>query len=273
MSESEGRKAPFPRRKRGDAGTRIFLAVFLAGYVFFLSSNLWMPVSGNAERLTPIGQTSEYEGRRVTLISWTYGTSQEEMEVEIEVVNRRFDGIDTYAFSAVEQKGSVLDVRTVVSDPDYVVLRITGLPERWSEVSLRMQLPEAGDEPPLRLYTNTVDVEKTESLPELDRTGYLIRRTDKQAALYADEIEQLKAAIETEKAYQASCKEEIDRLKAQRKYQTEEEIEETEELIREAEYALATSETTVEQNEHEIEELQQKIENCKIKKESLSKEG
>ena len=101
---SEVRKAPFPRRKRGDAGTRIFLAVFLAGYVFFLSSNLWMPVSGNAERLTPIGQTSEYEGRRVTLISWTYGTSQEEMEVEIDVVNRRFDGIDTYAFSAVEQK-------------------------------------------------------------------------------------------------------------------------------------------------------------------------
>ncbi|QNM08300.1 coiled-coil domain-containing protein [Wansuia hejianensis] len=251
-------------------GIVVFLVLFLCGYGFFFSSNLWMPVSGNANKLTKFNQPMEFNNRTVTLLRWDYSETEHKMEVELEVENPTFDGINTYEYCAIDASNSKLNVVPILQDPDYVVLQLENVPKRWSEVSLRMGLPEESEDATntviLRMYTNVRDVQRVNSLEPKSRNDYLIQRMDLQIAYYEEEIQALEQTIHEQEEYQKNAQEEIKRLTDNKKFQTEEEIEETDRLIQTAEQKQEASEELVQQNKDEIKEYQKKIEKTNEKK-------
>lgn len=256
-------------RRSKSKGLAVLLAVFLGGYAFFFSSNLWMPPSGNATKQTPLNQKTEWEGRTVTLLRWEYAKEEHKMEVELEIANTSFDGIDTYTYHALDSSNRRLTVTPVLEDPDYVVLQLTNLSSRWSEVSLRMELPkeeQTEEASTLRMYTNVADVQRVESLPSLTRNGYLVKRVEGQIAAYEEEICRLTEESKNQKDYQENCEEEILRLTEGKKYQTEEEIEETDRLIQTARQKVKVSEENCKQIEKSITECREKIEKANEKK-------
>lgn len=264
-------------RRSKSKGLVVLLAVFLGGYAFFFSSNLWMPPSGNATKQSPLNREMEWEGRMVTLLRWEYAKDEHKMEVELAIENMSFDGITAYTYYALDSSNRKLKVTPVLEDSDYVVLQLTGISSRWSEVSLRIELPEnAGgteEASTLRLYTNVVDVQTVEKLPVLTRKGYLMKRLEEQVAHYEEEIKVLWQEIQSQGEYQENCEEEIQRLTGNKKYQTEEEIAETDRLIQTARQKTEASKESVHQLEKSIAELQEKIEKTNEKKAVLQAEG
>lgn len=213
----------------------------------------------------------------VTLLRWEYAKDEHKMEVELAIENMSFDGITAYTYYALDSSNRKLKVTPVLEDSDYVVLQLTGISSRWSEVSLRIELPEnAGgteEASTLRLYTNVVDVQTVEKLPVLTRKGYLMKRLEEQVAHYEEEIKVLWQEIQNQGEYQENCEEEIQRLTGNKKYQTEEEIAETDRLIQTARQKTEASKESVHQLEKSIAELQEKIEKANEKKAVLQAEG
>ena len=146
--------------KRNKDAIRFFIIIFffVGGYVFFFSSTYWMPTSADASYLTKIGVTNSWEDREVTINRWQYSETQQLMEIDLDVANKSYDGINKYKFSAMDLKGNKLKCDVMIEEDDWIILRISGIPKRWSDVSLRMEMPDGtGDR--LKLYTNVVDVE------------------------------------------------------------------------------------------------------------------
>ena len=257
-------------RRSKSKGLVVLLAVLLGGYACFFSSNLWMPPAGNATKQSALNQEMEWEGRTVTMLRWEYAKEEQKMEVELEIRNTSFDGTDAYSYQAVDAGGRKLTVTPVLEDSDYVVLQLTGISPRWSEVSLRMELPESAggteEASTLRLYTNVVDVQAVEKLPVLTRNGYLMKRLEEQTAHYEEEIQALEQTIHEQEEYQENCEEEVQRLTGNKKYETEEEAAETDRLIQTARQKTEASKETVHQLEKSIAELQEKIEKANEKK-------
>lgn len=256
-------------------GLAVFLIVFIGGYLFFFTSNLWMPSSGNAKRLTALYQQMEFSQRTVVINRWDYAEGEAVMEVELEITNPTFDGNDSYEFSAVDSVHGRIEVAVALAEPDFIVLRMV-VPKRWSEISLRMRLPQnvasGGGDETLRMYTNVKDVHRVESLPVKTRTGYYIQRIDSQIAGYEDAIELLLEDINQQEVYQENIKNETDRLLSNKKYQTDEETEKTDQLIRSAQQKLEESRNKVTEDETEILEYREKITKAREKQEMYQEE-
>ena len=75
----------------------LVLVVILAGYAVFFTSHQWMPKSANGSLLTPLNEPVTYEGREFTIRRWDYCESEQTMEIELDIANSTFDGLDSYS--------------------------------------------------------------------------------------------------------------------------------------------------------------------------------
>ena len=163
--------------KKNKESIRFFIIIFffVGGYAFFFSSMYWMPASVDASYLTKVGIENTWNNRHITITRWDYSEEQGVMEVELSVENKSYDGKNTYDFSAVDLRGRKLTIDTQVTDTDWIVLQIKDIPNKWSDISLRMEV--AGeDKERLKLYTNINDVNKVKRIKSLNRIGYLQKR-------------------------------------------------------------------------------------------------
>lgn len=261
-------------RKNRSLGILIFLIVFFGGYAFFFTSKLWVDQRGSAKTLTKIGTSFSLNKRDVTLLKWDYSEEQLMMEICLEIKNVAFDGYDTYKYEVVDSNGNEADIEKVVETPDFVVLDISNLKEKWTEVSLRMSLPDEADESGvIRMYTNINDVEKTDHIEAKSKDEYEMERLEIQIEAYKAQIKEDKNGIEEENTYQTTISDEIERLTEQMKHQTNDEIKETQELIESAQTKLSESKERVKRYESDITENEEKIQNASEMKESYKSDG
>lgn len=257
------------RNSKKNLGTLFIVIVIIVGFITFFTSNLWMPASGNAEKFSPLNKAYIFCERKVTPIRWQYAPSQKMMEVELDIVNEAFDGIDSYSYSAATSEGADLAIKRIVESEDFVVLEISDLPSKWAEVSLHMTLPEdteQNDGTVLKLYTNINEVEQVQQLEEKSKKDYLIQRMDLTILYYENQIQQLQKDIEDQKNSQELIKEGILQMERQKAFQTDSEKLATDTLIAGAGLKLTTSEAVVEKDLQDIREYEEKIENAKSKK-------
>lgn len=257
------------KNKNGTLMFRIFLFLFIGGYLFFFSSKLWMPTTGDAKRVTKIGQEMEWNDRKVKILRWDYSKDQNLMEVELSIVNKKFDGINTYQYTALKPDGTSLAVSVVLEEPDWVILQIKDVPKKFSELALRMEISNNEDAGMIRMYTNKNDVRMVSRIKAKDRNGYLQARYEEEISGYKDSISDLDQQIREEKEEIENIKEEIARLDSNREYQTEEENTQTDSLILEAESNRTSLEDKIKSQESEIEEYQERISKIKEKIESI----
>lgn len=141
MKKRKAGKGKDYKNKHRNIFFMLFFFFFIGGYAFFFSSPLWMPTSGEANRLTELNKEILWNDRKITLIRWDYAPAQELMEVEIGVVNTTFDGGDAYDWTARLPSGKELEVMPVLEESDWVVLQIKNVPDKFAEISLRMEMP------------------------------------------------------------------------------------------------------------------------------------
>lgn len=256
--------------KKNKESIRFFIIIFffVGGYAFFFSSTYWMPASVDASYLTRIGVENTWNDRRVTINRWDYSLEQNLMEVELSVENKSYDGKNTYDFSAVDLRGRKLVTKTQVADPDWIVLQITEIPEKWSDISLRMEIACVNQDR-LKLYTNINDVNKVTTIESLNRTGYLQKRFESEIANYQAEVEAKKNEIEKLQREITEVQKEIERITEAKLYQTDKQKQESDTLIADANSTISTKEKQIHTLNGDIEEINRRIEMKEKQKEDL----
>lgn len=247
----------------------LFFFFFIGGYLLFFTSRYWMQTSGGAKRLSPLNQEIDWNDRKVRLLRWEYSPDQKLMEVELAITNTAFDGMDKYQYSAWESRKGELNVKPVLEDSDWAVVQIRDVPERFGEISFRMEMPEDENAGMIRMYTNINDVEYTDRIDTKDKKGYQKQRFQTEITAYETEIEDLKKEIRKSEKQIGTITKEIEDMEAKKEYQTDEQKENTDKLISEALEKIDTLKETIAGTYADIEEQEERITNIKQQLEKL----
>lgn len=261
----EQKKQGTAKKKRGTLMFPIFLCVFVGGYLFFFTSNFWMPNHGSAKRETSLGTEITWNDRKVKVLRWEYSEEQKMMEVELSISNDKFDRVNTYKFSAKTSDGKILSVDPVIEDADWVIVRIKDVPKRFSEISLRMEIPDNADAGMAKMYTNTKAVSRVTTIEDKSKNGYLAARYRAEVADYREQIETLSQKISDNEDEMVSIQLEIRKMEDEKEYQTEEEISQTDSKISQAESNISSLEGKNEELEKQITEYSDRIDNLNEK--------
>lgn len=249
-------------------GVVIFL--FIGGYTVFFTSRFWLQIPVDSGIATKIGTTTDWNDREIRLIRWDYSKEQKLMEVELDITNKRYDGINRYQYSAVDLNGTPLYVDKIIEKDDWVVLQIKDLPKRWSDVSLRMDMPK--DDTTLKMYTSLKDVTKVGEIPKRSEKEYQILRCDSQINSYENTIKKLEQKTGRLNQENLRIQDKISELKEKETYQTDEEKENTEQLISDAESQMQMNTEDIEEQKNKVTEYQKRIENIEKQKETIENE-
>ena len=258
------------KRHHKNAFALIFLIVFFGGYTFFFTSKLWMPTAGDASRLTKLGQDIFWNDRTIRIIRWDYAEKQHTMEVELDISNSSFDGIESYRYTALETNEGELPVTPIIEEMDWVILQIQDVPQKFAEISLRIEMPSDETAGMVRLYTNRNDVSHVNNLEVKDKAEYLAMRYENEIEGYKQNIEDFGDTIQKSEDRIRAIKKEIEQLKQKEEYQTDEQIKETEEIIGNAENKILEEESDIAVYQSNIEELYERIENLEKQIQKLS---
>ena len=246
--------------KKNRDNIRFFIIIFffVGGYIFFFSSQMWMPVTADASYITPVGTEKSWDDRKVIINRWEYSINQNLMEVELNIENNSYDGNNKYKFSAVDLRGRKIKTEIKVADEDWIIVQIENVPDRWSDISLRMETVK-GNSGTLKLYTNINAVSKVSKIDNLDYKGYKIKS-------FNSEIEQMKKELNNKRKQQDKLRKqnieinkEIERLNSDKNYKTEEEVRAIDEKIGKAQTTITTNEQTINDIDGDIEEINKRI--------------
>lgn len=250
-------------RRKKNILLNLFIFVFVFGYMLFLTSSSWYPAHTDLIRPTAINKEQLWNDRTVTVTSWEYSEEQQLMEIKIEILNTSYDGIDHYEYEAVDRKKGFFKVTPLLEDEDYLVLHISDIDKRWSEISLRLKLPggdrESSDTDQIKLYTNVDKVKRVDVIKSKTPKQYYADRINEKIERYQDLISKL---TEENVGYQESinqAKENIVTMENKKEYQTDQEIKETEEIIVRINTEIDTMQSKVDENEATIIEYQERI--------------
>lgn len=178
MKEKKSKKI----KKGTNAGIQVLLCILAGGYFLFFTSKIWMPNNETLIEPTSLYARQVMDRHEVYLSQWAYSVKDRAMEViiEIEAKDLVSEGIE---FEAVDRTAGKLPIKAVTEHTDYLVLRITDVPEKWKEISIRLwekgQKKEQGEKL-LRLYTNIDKVNKVAKLPQKEAIDYDIDRLKAQ---------------------------------------------------------------------------------------------
>ena len=249
------------------SGNRLLVSIFIlfiGGYFFFFTSNAWMPPAYEDIQVTKIGSTVEKNDRRVTLLSWTWDQETAKQEIILDITNGSADGIDTYAFEAVDINKGQLDVDVVCQAADFVVLCINDVPSRWTEISLRIKLPEEIDSEgvtfdTIRMYTSKAAIENVPIKEGLNERAYRKMACDIRIAGYNAQIDQHLVDIESLKTTISNAEKRIKELEKEQIYQTESEQADTLTMISSLQSEASAAKSEQENAKREIRQLQEQI--------------
>ena len=257
------------REKLERTGNRIlkgFLIIFFLGYAVFFTSRLWLPTPYEGVAITPIGKSVTVEDRTLTIDSWKYSKEQREMEIT------SLDSVNTYKWSVATATGK-LDTKAVHESKDIVVLKVTNVPRRWTELALNMSLKQEDmnkglEFSSLKVYTNDKHVDFVKKIKHKSTKGYL-------REAYLSKIEGYKAQLKTLRKERAAIKTKITNadkmikdLTDKMQYQTPSDQQKTGDEISNISSERDSLNDRLKEKDVEIKEMQQRID---IQKELLKK--
>lgn len=115
------------------------LIIVLIFVFFFLSPILFTGGAKDVGDPTVLGEeVSLSNGASVTVQSWKYSAAQGMMEIKMTVQTDDYAASDVYDFIGSLKHGNEdnLSVEAVVTDNNYIVLLVRGLPEKWTALRI-----------------------------------------------------------------------------------------------------------------------------------------
>lgn len=277
------RASPAARKVTGFFVGRSFRNTFLAllgllvlcGYAIFFSSTLWLPVQGTYSFTAPGSTLTFANHRALTLSRWDYSPAQNLMEVELEIDNPNFDGLDRYLCDSIVRTPSgerTAAVQTVVAQDDFFVLHILGIPKDFTELSLRIQVNDASTPGTAKLFSNKNDVRYVDNLTEKTKSEYLRDRVLALTDEYGAQIQKLEQENGALGEKIEAIREKNTQLEADKKYLTEQDLQKTQERIASNEAQLQAAQKQIVENESEISEFRLKIQKAEEKAQDITTE-
>ena len=209
-------------KRKGNLALFGIVFFFIAGYIFFFSSTMWMPSNLAASLQTPLKENVQWGERTLQIRRWDYCETEQVMEVEIDMDNKSFDGKNHYHYSAINRNNDQLKVVKMIEDSDWIVLRIENVTDNFGEISLRIDMMGEQDDNTLKLYTNVNAVKRVKDLEKRDRKGYQLLRLQRDTESYQKEISTLEKKKKSLLEKSQRMQEEINHLQSEESYQTEE---------------------------------------------------
>ena len=241
-------------------------------YLFFFCSNLIFP-QGEVHKAgaTKPGEAVPFaENRTVTLIQATYSPDQELMEIVLQYTNENYDNVNDYYYTmtlaGADTKGLTVNPR--FEEPLITVLLIPNLPEDYRELTL-LFAPKT-----VSMDQITDDITGTVVLNEYNVTEGTIDRSKTKSAYLKERLEVILVSYEKTLQRQEKQKAKLenrieallseqDAFQENKRYMTEEEVEQGEALLLENETELMEVREELKQQEARIKETKKLIEDAK----------
>lgn len=236
----------------------IMIIFFVVGYGFFFTSKFWCDDTGDLKSATRISSVRNWEDRSVQLLSWNYSERQQEMEVQVMIDNQSYDGINTYDISALEKTKGFLNTEVIINEDGFYVVRITDIPKKWNQISFRINLPNDNSST-CKLYTNKEEVAYVDTIEDKTYNQYMNERLDSVIDTYYAMIENLQDDISEQNTLIENCNADIEKLQAEKEFQTPKQIEKTDRQIADAKNTIATAQTAISSDNSNIEEYKERI--------------
>lgn len=243
----------------------IYIVIFLTGYMFFFGTKELYEKNEITITPTAINQEIEYQNRTFKIFRWEYSVEEHRCEIELDILNKNYDGNDRYLLQAVDRQKGELPVEQIISEPTRMIIQVNEIPEDFAEISLRIT-PEGSTEAPLKLYATKNSVKKANELPKRSEKEYQDLRIEHQIVYYGEQIKECEEEIMEYQKTMENCDTQISELQGKKVYQTSEEQEETDILIQQAEEKKVESDTQIQimnekisQIEDAISQLQEKL--------------
>ena len=251
----------------------LLLAVILAGYLVFLTSSHWMPASSAGSLLTPLDEAVTYEGREMTVRRWDYCEAEQVMEIELDVTNNTFDGLDSYTYYLRTRTGDEIQgyrIAPVVETPRFLVLQAKQIPAGFQDVALYIQIadPDA-DHDYLTVYTNNTAIGRAETLPEQTEPEYRKNRISREIRQVQDTIDKNNAASREAQEKITRIKDAIAEMESDKIYQSPGQAEESDKQIAAYMQQQKDAEATVEELKLQNQELEEKIHGLERAREAI----
>lgn len=247
-------------KRKGNLALFGIVFFFIAGYIFFFSSTMWMPSNLAASLQTPLKENVQWGERTLQIRRWDYCETEQVMEVEIDMDNKSFDGKNHYHYSAINRNNDQLKVVKMIEDSDWIVLRIENVTDNFGEISLRIDMMGEPDDNTLKLYTNVNAVKRVKDLEKRDRKGYQLLRLQRDTESYQKQISTLEKKKKSLLEKNQRMQEEINHLQSEESYQTEEMKAEQTDKINEIQSEITANQDEIQSYDLQLKEKRERIE-------------
>lgn len=245
----------------------IFVCIYVFGYLFFFTSNLWFPGSEDLVAASILGKEYGWNDRTIQIESWNYAATTHEMEIIFSVTNNKYVS-DQIEYEILDKKyGYMDDVDIVCQNEELVVLHVSNINKNWQEISLRIKSSNP-DVSTMRLYTNKDSVNQVSEMPQKTEQEYIAEHMQFKIGLYNDQIEDYNQSIADNEKQIQQCQDDISDLQKEKTYQTEEEQQQTDSIISQAKSKISDLESENASMQSQIEELKNRIEKLQEKLQS-----
>ncbi len=264
---------------------RTFLIVFIALFVIFCTSKLWMPDTGNVTS-TEIGttiSTSSYIS--LTLRDWQYNPKTGYMETTFDVDESSYIYSSSLQFIvrlfSDNSQTTPLDCSIAYADENTLICSMENLPKGWQVLSLRIgdntadlkvatagtlsseassQTTTSKDETPARFNCDARTVSQNTALEPKTESAYAMQSILRHIQAQKDQITEYQNQINANNDTIQSLQNDIAGIRQDQVYQLDSERAQSDSLISDKEKQITTLQTKNEEYQDDIDACNEKIE-------------
>lgn len=175
------------KKKKNDRILKIFTVIFIMGYVFFFSSNLFFPKIYKNIELTYPGQEIDLDSYILTLEAWDYSNEDNEFEIIFDIVNLTAEKKPRIKYN-IKVDNKIFRTGVHKAGENKYSVKAYKLPRKWTNASLTI----AGKDRTVIINTNDKFVNKVEKIKKRSNKEYEIYSLESKISGMKKYIQKLK---------------------------------------------------------------------------------
>ena len=261
---------------------QIFLTIFLVLIAIFITSKLWLPSDVKVMNSDIGTQKSMSESTSLILESWQYNKHDNYMEVSLKIKNA--DDAQDVKFNPTahtnRNKSVPLNAYVAYSSNDLLMIQIKDVPQKWDVISLWVDEKNVLNSSPedkkletlkgANFFCDIREVKVNNSLKPQSELNYALKGICNQMSEIKKENSEIDNKIDLLNAEIKQLEFDISALKANQKYQTQDEIQKSNAAINSKKNKIDDTknnilkyQTTIKDNKIKLQKLNQKLNDTK----------
>ena len=255
-------------RQKYNFALMIYIIIFVAGYTFFFSSNIWMEKNTSQIITTRINSVQRWNSNALTLLEWEFSEQTNEMEIVFSLDNTGIYDVN-YQYSAVYMSSpKKYPVETVLAQENLVVLHVKDVPRKWG--AIRIDVSDGSGKGAIFASEDSVEYVDTIELKTFEE--YMIVQLESSIDYYNGKIQNNYNTIDNCNTAIINYYERIQNILASTEYQTAQQNEQSQKSITTILQKISSNENTIKNAGAANEEYALRINNIRKKMKKYIKE-